>query len=157
VEVYLPAGASWFDFWTGKRQAGGQTLQRETPIDVMPLYVRAGSVLPLGPHQQYTGEKDGAPLEIRVYPGANGEFTLYEDENDNYNYEKGAFATIRMRWGDKARQLTFDNRTGSFPGMQQARTFRVIVVDEQHGTGVGEDNAPAKEVKYTGQKTAVKL
>ncbi len=157
VEVYLPAGASWFDFWTGKRQAGGSTVQRETPIDVMPLYVRAGSVLPLGPHQQYTGEKEGAPLEIRVYPGANGEFTLYEDENDNYNYEKGAFATIRMRWDDKARQLTFDNRTGSFPGMQAARTFRVVLVDEQHGTGIGADDAPAKEVKYAGQKTTVKL
>jgi alpha-D-xyloside xylohydrolase len=157
VEVYLPAGASWFDFWTGKRQTGGSTVQRETPIDVMPLYVRAGSVLPLGPHQQYTSEKEGAPLEIRVYPGANGEFTLYEDENDNYNYEKGAFATIRMRWDDKARQLTFENRTGSFAGMQQARTFRVIVVDEQHGTGIGADDAPAKEVNYAGKKTTVKL
>jgi alpha-D-xyloside xylohydrolase len=92
-----------------------------------------------------------------VYPGANGEFTLDEDENDNYNYEKGAFATIKMRWNDKARQLTFENRAGSFPGMQQARTFRVVLVDEQHGTGIGADDAPAKEVKYAGQKMTVKL
>jgi alpha-D-xyloside xylohydrolase len=155
--VYLPAGTSWVDFWTGQRQAGGQTVQRPTPIDLLPLYVRAGSVLPLGPRQQYIGEKDGAPLEIRVYPGANGEFTLYEDENDNYNYEKGAYATIRMRWNDKARQLTFDGRAGSFPGMQASRTFRVIMVDAQHGTGLGEDNAPAKEVRYAGQKTTVKF
>jgi len=155
--VYLPAGTSWVDFWTGRRQAGGQTVPRETPIDLLPLYVRAGSVLPLGPRQQYTGEKDGAPLEIRVYPGADGEFTLYEDENDNYNYEKGAFATIRMRWNDKARQLTFEDRAGTFPGMQAARTFRVILVDEQHGTGLGDEAAPAKEVRYSGQKTAVKL
>ncbi|OUJ75806.1 glycoside hydrolase family 31 protein [Hymenobacter crusticola] len=157
TDVYLPAGASWVDFWTGRRQTGGQTVSRETPIDVLPLYVRAGSVLPLAPRQQYTGEKDGAPLEIRVYPGANGEFTLYEDENDTYNYEKGAYATIRMRWDDKARQLTFDSRAGSFPGMQAARTFRVVLVDEQHGTGLGQDDAPAKEVKYAGQKTTIKL
>ncbi|OGX91282.1 xylosidase [Hymenobacter coccineus] len=157
VDVYLPAGAKWVDFWTGQPQAGGQTVQRETPIDLMPLYVRAGSVLPLGPHQQYTGEKDGAPLEIRVYPGADGEFTLYEDENDNYNYEKGAYATIRMRWNDRARQLTLENRAGTFPGMQASRTFRVILVDAQHGTGVGADDAPAKEVAYTGKQVAVKL
>lgn len=155
--VYLPAGTSWVDFWTGQRQAGGQTVQRETPIDLLPLYVRAGSVLPLAPRQQYTGEKDGAPLEIRVYPGANGEFTLYEDENDNYNYEKGAYATIRLRWNDQARQLTLADRVGSFPGMQASRTFRVIVVDAQHGTGVGEDNAPAREVRYAGKKLTVKL
>ncbi|MBO0356459.1 DUF5110 domain-containing protein [Hymenobacter sp. BT186] len=157
VNVYLPAGTTWVDFWTGKRQAGNQTVQRETPIDLMPLYVRAGSVLPLAPRQQYIGEKDGAPLEIRVYPGADGEFTLYEDENDNYNYEKGAYATIRMRWNDKARQLTFEDRAGNFPGMQASRTFRVVLVDEQHGTGLGEDNAPAKAVQYAGRKTSVKL
>ena len=92
-----------------------------------------------------------------MYPGANGEFTLYEDENDGYNYEKGAYATIRMRWNDKARQLTFEDRAGSFPGMSVARTFRVIVVDGQHGTGVGVDDAPAKEVRYAGRKTTVKL
>jgi alpha-D-xyloside xylohydrolase len=157
VSVYLPAGTSWVDFWTGQRQPGGQTVTRETPIDLMPLYVRAGSVLPLGPRQQYTGEKDGAPLEIRVYPGASGEFTLYEDENDNYNYEKGAFTTIKMRWNDKARQLTFDDRAGSFAGMQASRTFRVLVVDAQHGTGLGADDAPAKEVSYAGKKLTVKL
>jgi alpha-D-xyloside xylohydrolase len=157
VGVYLPAGASWVDFWTGQRQAGGQTVTRETPIDLLPLYVRAGSVLPLGPRQQYTGEKAGAPLEIRVYPGADGEFSLYEDENDNYNYEQGAFATIKMSWHDKARQLTFENRAGSFPGMQASRTFRVVVVDAQHGTGIGADDAPAKEVSYTGKKLTMKL
>jgi len=157
VSVYLPAGANWVDFWTGQRQTGGTTLTRETPIDLMPLYVRAGSVLPLGPRQQYTGEKADAPLEIRVYPGADGEFTLYEDENDNYNYEKGAFATIRMRWNDKAWQLTFEDRAGKFAGMQDRRTSRVLVVDAQHGTGLGADDAPAKEVSYAGKKTTVKL
>jgi len=157
TDVYLPAGTNWVDFWTGKRHNGGQTVQRATPIDLMPLYVRAGAVLPLGPLQQYTGEKADAPLEIRVYPGADGEFTLYEDENDNYNYEKGAYATIRMRWNDKARQLTVENRAGSFPGMQQQRTFRAVLVDEQHGTGVGEGTEPAKEVRYAGKKVTVKL
>jgi len=157
TEVYLPAGTSWVDFWTGRRHTGGQTIQRETPIDVMPLYVRAGSVLPLGPKQQYIGEKENAPLEIRVYPGADGSFTLYEDENDNYNYEKGAYATTELRWNDKARQLTLADRRGSYSGMPATRTFRVIVVDEQHGTGLGDERAPAKEVQYTGKKLTVKL
>jgi alpha-D-xyloside xylohydrolase len=155
--VYLPAGTSWVDFWTGKRHAGGQTVQRETPIDVLPLYVRAGSVLPLGPRQQYIGEKEGAPLEIRVYPGADGRFTLYEDENDNYNYEKGAYATTELRWNDKTRQLTFANRLGTYPGMPATRPFRLIVVDEQHGTGLGDEAVPAKEVQYTGKSLTVKL
>ncbi|TPG65834.1 TIM-barrel domain-containing protein [Hymenobacter nivis] len=155
--VYLPAGAQWVDFWTGERQAGGQTVQRATPIDVLPLYVRAGSVLPLGPRQQYTGEKADAPLELRVYPGADGEFTLYEDENDNYNYEHGAYATIRLRWNDRARTLTLDKRTGTYPGMPARRTFRVVLVDAQHGTGLGDETAPAREVAYTGQQVAVKL
>jgi alpha-D-xyloside xylohydrolase len=155
--VYLPAGAQWVDFWTGERQAGGQTVQRATPIDLLPLYVRAGSVLPLGPRQQYTGEKADAPLELRVYPGADGEFTLYEDENDNYNYEHGAYATIRLRWHDKARTLTLEKRAGSFPGMQASRTFRVLLVDAQHGTGLGDETAPAREVPYAGQQVTVKL
>jgi len=155
--VYLPAGAQWVDFWTGERQAGGQTVQRATPIDVLPLYVRAGSVLPLGPRQQYTGEKADAPLELRVYPGADGEFTLYEDENDNYNYENGAYVTIRLRWSDKSRTLTLEPRAGTFPGMPASRTFRVVLVDAQHGTGLGDENAPAQAVTYTGKQLVVKL
>lgn len=88
TDVYLPEGSNWFDFWTGAKLAGGQTIQREVPIDIMPVYIRAGSIIPWGPAVQYATEKSWDDLEIRVYPGANATFILYEDENDNYNYER---------------------------------------------------------------------
>jgi len=112
----LPLGADWFDFWTGEKIKGGQEIEKDVPINVMPLYVKAGSILPMGPFQQYTGEKDASKLEIRIYGGADGVFTLYEDENDNYNYEKGIHSTIAIKWNNKERKLTIANRKGSFPG-----------------------------------------
>ena len=99
TDVYLPEGSNWFDFWTGAKLAGGQTIQREVPIDIMPVYIRAGSIIPWGPAVQYATEKSWDDLEIRVYPGANATFILYEDENDNYNYEKGVYSTITFPLG----------------------------------------------------------
>src|SRR5690606_14509486 len=90
-ELYLPAGSKWIDFWTGKTYKGGQHIEKETPVDIMPLFVRAGSIVPMGPFVQYANEKTD-PTEIRVYPGADGSFVLYDDEKDNYNYEKGSYA-----------------------------------------------------------------
>ena len=116
---YLPKGATWYDFWTGKYYAGGQDVTLETSLDRVPMFVRAGSILPLGPEMQYVGEKAWDNLELRIYPGANGSFTLYEDEGDNYNYEKGQYATITFQWNDKARTLTIGERKGSYPGMLQ--------------------------------------
>ncbi len=116
-ELYLPKGADWFDFWTGIKFSGGQTIKKETPIDIIPLYVKAGSILPVGPKVQFATEKKWDNLEIRVYEGANGEFTLYEDENDNYNYEKGVFSTITFSWDDAKKILTINDRKGTFPGM----------------------------------------
>ncbi|WP_288287564.1 TIM-barrel domain-containing protein, partial [uncultured Prevotella sp.] len=120
---YLPKGATWYDFWTGKYYAGGQDVTLETSLDRVPMFVRAGSILPLGPEMQYVGEKAWDNLELRIYPGANGSFTLYEDEGDNYNYEKGQYATITFQWNDKARTLTIGERKGSYPGMLQKRQF----------------------------------
>ena len=105
-ELYLPKGTDWFDFWTGEKLTGGQTVDKETPLDIIPLYVKAGSILPVGPKVQYATEKKWDNLEIRVYEGANGEFTLYEDENDNYNYEKGLYSTITFTWNDAKKVLT---------------------------------------------------
>jgi len=99
--------------------------------------VKAGSIVPMGPFVQYSNEKPADPIELRIYPGADGSFTLYEDENDNYNYEKGVYATIGFHWDDAKRQLTVDARKGTFPGMLQARTFHVVVVGKGHGAGVG--------------------
>jgi alpha-D-xyloside xylohydrolase len=152
--LYLPQ-AAWYDFWTGKLTKGGQMLDAASPIDRMPLYVRAGSILPLGPDEEYAAEKPADPLEVRIYRGANGEFTLYEDENDNYNYEKGLHATIALSWDDGRQVLTISDRAGSFPGMLATRTFHIVFVSENHGVG-GELTANAdKTVIYSGKQIAV--
>ena len=124
VSVYLPAGAKWYDWWTGELHAGGQTVLADAPIDRCPLYVRAGSIIPIGPDVQYTGEKPWDDLEIRVYPGADGSFTLYEDEGDNHDYENGAYSTVEFTL--KGGRLTIGERSGSFPGMLQTRRFRIV-------------------------------
>ena len=126
---YLPKGADWYDFWTNKRLKGGQNITIETSLDRVPMFVRAGSILPLGPEMQYVGEKAWDNLEIRVYPGSDGSFTLYEDEGDNYNYEKGAYSTINIIWNERARTLTIGERQGSFNGMLQQRHFTIVTPD----------------------------
>jgi alpha-D-xyloside xylohydrolase len=156
-EVYLPKGADWFDFWTGEKLTGGQSLNRETPIDLIPLYVKAGSIFPVGPKVQYATEKKWDNLEIRVYEGANGEFTLYEDENDNYNYEKGVYSTITFTWNNSKRTLTINDRKGNFPGMPVERKFNIIGVDKNKGLGMDTAEKFDKEVTYSGKKVVVKL
>jgi len=143
---YLPKGAEWYDFWTNKRIKGGQNVTIETSLDRVPMFVRAGSILPLGPEMQYVGEKSWDNLEVRVYPGADGTFTLYEDEGDNYNYEKGQFATILFQWNDRTRTLTIGSRQGSYKGMLLNRQFIIAMPDGQ-----------TKQVSYDGNELAVKL
>ena len=143
---YLPKGAQWYDFWTGQRYQGGQNVELQTSIDRVPMFVRAGSILPLGPEMQYVGEKLWDNLELRVYPGANGSFVLYEDEGDSYNYEKGTYTTITFDWSDKSRTLTIGARRGSYPGMLQFRTFTVVMPDGSQ-----------KTVDYRGIKTTVRF
>ena len=138
---YLPKGAMWYDFWTNKAYKGGRNVTLETTFDRVPMFVRAGSILPLGPEMQYVGEKAWDNLELRVYPGADGRFVLYEDEGDNYNYEKGAYSTITLQWNDKKHTLTIGARKGEYPGMLQTRTFTVVWPD---GT--------TKIVNYQGQE-----
>ena len=152
--LYLP-NAKWYDFWTGAAIQGDRTLDAPSPIDRMPLYVRAGSILPLGPDIQYAAEKSADPIELRVYRGANGAFTLYEDENDTYDYEKGFHATIPFSWDETAHTLTIGDRTGSFPGILERRTFRVVFVTENHGTGSGLTENADKTVEYSGKKVTV--
>jgi alpha-D-xyloside xylohydrolase len=147
--VYLPKSASWFDFWTGKQFKGGQTITTSAPLNIIPLFVRAGSIIPMGPLIQYSTEKSD-PVEIRVYPGANGEFTLYEDENDNYNYEKGLYSTIEFKWTNAMKTLKIGKRQGIFPGMLKIRTFQIVIVSTDHGTGIGATDEIGKIVKYNG-------
>ncbi|HNX94517.1 MAG TPA: glycoside hydrolase family 31 protein [Holophaga sp.] len=154
--VYLPAGTNWVDFWTGRTLAGGQTLEADAPIDRIPLLVKAGSILPLGPDVQFASEKPADPIELRVYPGANARFTLYEDEGDTYRYEKGQYATIEFRWDDAKRQLTLGERKGSFPGMLKHRRFHVVLVGEGsgagHGAGMDLVGKPDRVVAYDGRE-----
>ncbi len=128
TKVYLPEGTVWYDFWTNEKINGGQEIVKATTIDEIPLYIKAGSIVPFGPQVQYATEKKWDNLEIRVYPGAKGEFTLYEDENDNYNYEKGIYSTINFTWNDAKKMLTINSRKGSFPGMLTTRKFNIVVV-----------------------------
>ena len=143
---YLPKGALWYDFWTNKSFKGGQNVTLETTLDRVPMFVRAGSILPLGPEMQYVGEKAWDNLEIRVYPGANGSFVLYEDEGDNYNYEKGVYSTITFSWNDKARKLTIGARKGEFPGMLMSRQFTIVLPDGRQ-----------QQVSYDGTECVISL
>ena len=143
---YLPKGTEWYDFWTGKRYSGGQTVTLETQLNRVPMFVRSGSILPMGPVMQYVGEKLWDNLELRVYPGADATFTLYEDEGDNYNYENGVYATIPVTWSEHTHTLTIGERKGTFPGMLQQRRFTIITPDGQQQT-----------VEYTGKEIKCKL
>jgi alpha-D-xyloside xylohydrolase len=156
-ELYLPNGTDWYDFWTGKKYSGGQTVNKETPIDIIPLFVKAGSILPLGPDVQYATEKKWDNLEIRVYEGANGSFILYEDENDNYNYEKGVYSTINFSWNDSKKELTIGDCIGSFPGMLKERKFNIVMVTKNKGQGTFIPEKLDNVVTYTGKKKVIKL
>jgi len=149
--VYLPASPAWYDFWSGARVEGGRDVQAEAPLDRIPLYVRAGSILPLGPEIEYADEK-ADPIELRIYPGADGDFDLYEDEGDNYNYETGAHAVITIHWDDRGRLLTLKPREGSFPGMPQKHTFHVVLVGAGHGMGESPAGKPDAVLEYTGSE-----
>jgi alpha-D-xyloside xylohydrolase len=143
--VYLPAG-TWYNFWSGATVNGGSKTTADAPLSQIPIFVKAGSVVPMGPKIQYATES-ADPLEIRIYKGANGSFTLYEDEGDNYNYETGKYATIQFTWDDAAGKLTVGARQGSYTGVLASRTFNVVWVGASHGAGI--------DIKYDGTETSV--
>jgi alpha-D-xyloside xylohydrolase len=154
--VYLPQSVGgWYDFWTGTPAAGGQNLDAPAPYDAMPLFVRAGSIIPFGPDLQYTGEKPEDPVTLRVYAGADGVFTLYEDDGKTYDCDRGVCARISFNWNDAARTLTIGDRQGTFPGMLTARTFNVVLVDKNKPVGFSFTPTPDQTVSYQGH--SVKL
>lgn len=156
-DVYLPSGAKWVDFWTGISFEGGQTVCKQANADVIPLYVKAGSIMPWGPDVQYSTEKDWDNLEIRVYPGADGTFVLYEDENDNYDYESGEYTEIPFAWDEETKTLRIGKRTGAFDGMMAERTFRICKVTKYRGCGDLHAKSYSAIVKYDGNETSVVL
>ncbi|WP_438026511.1 glycoside hydrolase family 31 protein [Sorangium sp. So ce233] len=151
--VYLPAG-TWYDFWTGATTDGGRTVSAPAPLSELPLYVKAGSIVPMGPSIQYATQSID-PLEIRIYTGQDGSFTIYEDEGDTYNYEEGQHSTIPLTWDDSAKTLTIGARKGSYPGMPASRTFRIVLVGSNHGAGVDVTAAPDQSVTYNGSEVVV--
>jgi alpha-D-xyloside xylohydrolase len=153
--IYLPKDTEWIDFWTGEKLLGGRNIKKKTPIDIIPLYVKAGSIVPFGPDVQYATEKKWDNLEIRIYPGADGEFILYEDENDNYNYEKGKYSVISFQWNDTEKKLIVGERIGSYSGMLKSRKFNIILVDEKNGIGMDLSRKKDKIISYNGKKTVI--
>ena len=156
VDVYLPRNSSWIDFWSGRSLSGGQTVEAEAPLSHIPAFVKAGSILPLGPRVQYSGENLAAPIELRIYPGSDGAYFLYEDAGDGWGYEKGACSVIPITWNDKARTLAIGPRKGEFPGLLKTRTFRVVLVAPGAGTGI-DATETAVEARYDGRTLDVSL
>jgi alpha-D-xyloside xylohydrolase len=156
-QVYLPEKTIWTDFWTGKQFEGGKTITTPAPIEIIPIFIKAGAIIPMGPFLQYSTEKPADPIELRIYPGADGKFTLYEDENNNYNYENGLFSTIQFSWDDAAKELIISDRIGDFPGMLNERSFNIVLVSVNHGTGLDVTQDPDKFIRYTGKKITIKF
>jgi len=155
-DVYLPKAAGWFDFWTGKRFNGGQTIKTDAPLDRIPLFVKAGSIIPMGKIIQYAGEKSADTLEIRVYKGADAKFDLYEDERDNYNYEKGKYSIISFKWDEKRQTLTIGDKQGNYPGDLKKRIFNIVLVTENKGFGTNTSST-VKKILYVGNQVMTKL
>jgi alpha-D-xyloside xylohydrolase len=154
--VLLPSGADWYDFWTGELLEGGQVIEADAPYESLPLYARAGSILPMGPELEYTDEKPADPVTLWVYTGADASFELYEDDGVSYGYERGAFSTIPLAWDEDTGTLSVGERTGSFPGMLQERTFRVVFVSPGRPLGHASDPAGARELAYDGARVSLR-
>ena len=156
--VYLPKQKGWYDFYTGKYYAGGQTILADAPFDKIPVFVPEGAILPVGPEMEWSDQKKAELIDLYVYAGKDGSYTLYEDEGTNYNYEKGKFATIDIQYNDAQKTVTIGARKGSFDGMLQKRRFNVVLVNAAKGQGVSLDKAPkGKMVSYSGKQVVVKL
>jgi len=154
-KVYLPQTTGWYDFYTNQYYTGGQTIMADAPLEKMPLYVKAGSIVPFGPEIQYTTQPTDGTIQLNVYTGTNGSFSLYEDENDNYNYKKGIYSTIEFSWDDANHTLTIDERKGEFPGMLKNRTINVVLVNEKQGAGIEISRTFNKKITFNGEQQII--
>ncbi|MBN2597854.1 MAG: DUF5110 domain-containing protein [Marinifilaceae bacterium] len=155
--VYLPESNGWYNAYNGNFVQGGQTITADAPYDRMPMFVKAGSILPVGPEIEYTSQKLNAPIKLVVYTGEDAEFELYEDEGLNFNYEKGKFSTISIKWSENDQKLTIGERKGEFEGMPQERIFTIVFVSETNKVDFNFDNFKGKEVKYNGNAIQIEL
>jgi alpha-D-xyloside xylohydrolase len=150
--VYLPPAATWYDFWTGKSLTGGEEIEADAPLDRIPLFVRAGSILPMGPQIEYAAQNPAGPIELRIFRGADGRFDLYEDAGDGYEYQQGQHSIIPFRWDDRNSVLSIGARQGSYPGMVEHRKFRIVLVGNGHGLGIDGTAASNAEIDYDGKE-----
>jgi alpha-D-xyloside xylohydrolase len=155
-KVYLPLGSDWFDALTGVKLTGGQDVLADAPRERMPLYVRAGAIIPAGPDVQWTGEDPQGPLTLHVFAGADGSFTLYEDEGTDMGYTRGAFVRVPLSWNDADRTLSIGAREGSFPGMAQSRSL-TVVLHEGRGQGEVFDRRDGRSVTYSGEAVTLRF
>ena len=156
--VYLPKQKGWYDFYTGKHYAGGQTIVADAPFDKIPVFVPEGSILPVGPEMEWSNQKKAELIDLYVYAGKDGSYTLYEDEGTNYNYEKGKYAMIDFKYNDAQKTVTIAARKGAFDGMLQKRRFNIVLVSDNNQQGISLAKAPkGKMVKYAGKAVTVKL
>ena len=154
--VYLPAASDWVDFWTGKRFHGGHTITADAPLDRIPIYAKSGSMVAFGPRIQSASAK-ADPIELRVYSGMDADLSFYEDEGDSYNYEHGAFSLIPIHWDNESETITVGDRKGSFPGMLDHRTFRIVIVREGNGIGIGSTPLPDASIDYDGTAASIQI
>jgi alpha-D-xyloside xylohydrolase len=150
-EVYFPEANGWYDLYSGKYTDGGQKISVDAPYDRMPLFVKEGSIVPFGPEIQYTGEKQADAITLYVYTGKDAEFTLYEDEGINYNYEKGNFSTIQFNYKEESGKLTIGDANGSFDGMLKTRTFNIVWIGKQKPVAFDLSKKPDVTISYEGK------
>jgi alpha-D-xyloside xylohydrolase len=156
-QVYLPKQCGWYDLYTGKHYAGGQTITADAPYERIPVFVPEGGILPFGPAMEWSDEKPAELINLYVYAGKDATFQLYEDENTNYNYEKGAYATIDISYNSAKNTVTFGTRKGSFNGMLQNRRFNIVLVTPTSAKALNMENPKGKMVKYNGKAQTVKM
>jgi alpha-D-xyloside xylohydrolase len=155
--LYLPSGVDWYDLKSGKHYEGGTSIQADAPYTDIPIFVRAGSILPCGPEIQYAAEKSADPIRLFVYTGSDGSFTLYEDENTNYNYEKGKFSTIPFSYNEKEHTLNIGKRQGKFPGMLETRKFEIVWIGIQKSSGLDFQTKPDAIISYDGNQQFIRM
>ncbi len=153
--LYLPDSPAWYDFWTGTAQKGGREIVADAALDRIPLYVRAGSIIPLGPDIEYTSEKPKGPIELRIYKGADGTFDLYLDSGDGYDYENGAHAVIPLRWVESTKTLEIGDRKGEYPEMPADMQINIVWVSPGHGASTAVESNPDKTLQYFGKAISI--
>jgi alpha-D-xyloside xylohydrolase len=156
-KVYLPSFSGWYDLYTGKFFEGGKTIDAETPLSKMPVFVKQGSIIPFGPEIQFTGEKPADPVTLYVYTGKDAQFALYEDENINYNYEKGMYSNIPISYNEQTKTLTIGKRDGTFPGITEQRTFQIVWVKPTKPADLNFSKKPDQVIQYNGKAITIKM